>query len=327
MGKPPCDRYRTAMLKYRLIFGPLMIAAALAIVWADEKLDTLQLTGFAQDLFLGRDYPPAGLVLLGVAIGIIIAGSRELATFAQGVGLQCHRWLVSAGAIAGCVAIYATPMVLNAPTGASIIATVLVAAFVGTLIWHSKDANTKGAIAAAGMTMFGIALLGLMPGFYLGIRRWHAAWVVVAILLITKSCDIGAYFTGRWFGKHKLIPWLSPKKTWEGLAGGIATSAAVAIGFAYLSQITDVTSVWRTVDGERVEVVVRYSMGWAAFAGVVFAIVGHAGDLMMSLLKRDAGVKDSGSSIPGFGGLLDVIDSPLLVAPFAFWLLAAAEQV
>ena len=205
------------MLKYRLIFGPVMIAAVLAAVWADEQLDTIQLTGKLKELFFGRDYPPAGLLLLVVAIAIIILGSREITAIVRGVGLNCHRWLISVGAIAGCLTIYATPMMLGAPTGVSIVATVLVAAFVGTLIWHSKDANTKGAITAAGMTMFGIALLGLMPGFYLGIRRWHSAWVVVAVLLITKSCEIGAYFTGRWFGKHKLIPWLSPKKTWEGL--------------------------------------------------------------------------------------------------------------
>jgi len=303
-----------------------MIAAVLGIVWADEKLDTIRLTGVARDLFLGRDYPPAGLALLLAAIGIIIVGSRELSAMVRAGGLNCYPWLLSVGAIAGCVSIYATPMMLGAPTGVSIIATVLIAAFVGTLIWHGRDAEIRGAIAAAGMTMFGIALLGLMPGFYLGIRRWHSAWVVVAVLLITKSCDIGAYFTGRWFGRHKLIPWLSPKKTWEGLAGGVVFSALVAMGFAYVSQITDVTSVWRTVEGDRIEVVVRYSLVWAAMAGVIFAIVGHAGDLMMSLFKRDAGVKDSGSSIPGFGGLLDVIDSPLLVAPFAFWLLAAAEQ-
>ena len=315
------------MLKHRLIFGPVMIAAVVLLVWADEKLDTVHLTGTAQRLFLGREYPPAGLLLLLVAVAIILAASRELTVLVEGVGLNCHRWLIGVGAIAGCLTIYATPMVLGAPMGASIIATVLVVAFVATLLWHSRDAETKGAIAAAGMTMFGIALLGLMPGFYLGIRRWHSAWVVVAVILITKSCDIGAYFTGRWLGRHKLIPWLSPKKTWEGLAGGVTASVLVAVGFAYVSQVTDLASVWRTVGGERVELAVSYDLAWAALAGVVFAIVGHAGDLMLSLFKRDAGVKDSGSSIPGFGGVFDVIDSPLLVAPFAFWLLTAAERV
>jgi phosphatidate cytidylyltransferase len=235
--------------------------------------------------------------------------------------------LISVAAIAACVTIYATPVMLTAPTGATIVATVLVAAFVGTLLWHSRDGDPHGAISAAGATMFAIALLGLMPGFFLAIRRWHAGWVVLAIILITKSGDIGAYFTGRLIGRHKLIPWLSPKKTWEGLAGGVALAALVAVGFAWISQSTDLAAILLTADhGERELVVRRYDLWIAALAGAFFALVGHAGDLMMSLFKRDAGVKDSGAAIPGFGGLLDVIDSILLVAPVAFWMLELASR-
>jgi len=314
------------MLKYRLIFGPIMIVSILALVWLDAQLDHWQLTGFWKQLFNGRAYPPAGIVFLGLALVLIPLAARELANFFRGVDIPVHTWLISIAGIITALTLYATPRSLMGPTGATIIATVLIGAFIVTLIWHSRDTNVKGVIAAAGATMFAIALLGLMPGFLLSIRRWHSGWVVVAVILITKSGDIGAYFTGRAIGRHQLIPWLSPKKTWEGLAGAIGLSIGVAILFAWISQITDFTHVYRTIDGVRTLVRVEYSKGWAAIAGLLFALVGHAGDLMVSMLKRDAGLKDSGSSIPGFGGILDVLDSPLLVAPVAFWVLEFADK-
>jgi phosphatidate cytidylyltransferase len=317
------------MLKYRLIFGPLMIAVAVGLVVADMRLDALVLTGTWQSLFLGRDYLPQGLILTALVLILIPIAAVELARMLESVGVSGHRWIIAVGGIAGCMAVYSTPRILTAPTGATIIATVLVATFILTLLWHSRDASTKGVIAAAGATMFGIALLGMMPGFYLAIRRWHSAWVVVGIILITKSGDIGAYFTGRAIGKHKLIPWLSPKKTWEGLAGAVVLATIVAVFFAWLSQVTSVTHTYQVdaLTGARRLQPVEYHMGWAAVAGVLFALVGHAGDLMMSMFKRDAGIKDSGRAIPGFGGLLDVLDSPLLVAPIAYWLLELAKRM
>lgn len=315
------------MLIYRVISGVLMVAGAIALFWLDGFLDGLALEGVWQRLFLGRTYLPSGLALLGLVLVLIPLGAREVARMCREAGVAAHTAMIALSSIAACLALYATPMTLEAPTGATIEATVLVAAFLATLIWHSRRTKTQGVIAAAGATMFAIALLGLMPGFYLALRRWHAPWVVLAIILITKSCDIGAYFTGRFLGRHKLIPWLSPKKTWEGLAGGVALAVLVAVAFAWISQNTNLTHVYRAdEDGGRSLVPVEYSMTLAALAGLLFALVGHAGDLMVSLLKRDAGVKDSGQTIPGFGGLLDVLDSPLLVAPVAYWMVEAAEM-
>lgn len=313
------------MLLYRVISGALMVTGALALFWLDGALDRLTLEGVWRRVFLGRSYLPSGLALLALALVLIPLGAREVGRMCRAAGVAAHTGVIAISAIAGCLALYATPMTLEAPTGATIEATVLVAAFLATLIWHSRRTRTEGVIAAAGATMFAVALLGLMPGFYLALRRWHSAWVVLAIILITKSCDIGAYFTGRRLGRHQLIPWLSPKKTWEGLAGGVVLAMLVAVGFAWISQNTDLTDAYRKVEGTRRVVEVEYSMALAAVAGILFALVGHAGDLMVSLLKRDAGIKDAGHTIPGFGGLLDVLDSPLLVAPVAYWMVEAAE--
>ena len=158
-----------------------------------------------------------------------------------------------------------------------------------------------------GAALVAFVYLGLMLGFLPAIRRDHSAWVLLWVLLVTKSCDIGAYFAGKAFGRHKLIPWLSPGKTWEGLVGGVLMSAAVSVAGL------EVLRGWGVIAGVPL---------WAAvIPGVLFAVVGQTGDLLESMLKRDAGIKDSGKVLPGFGGVLDVIDSPLLVAPLAFWVL------
>lgn len=314
------------MLRYRLIFGPLMIAVTLGAFWVDNNLDHTRLTGIWSDLFLGRAYPPRGVLLAAVAMVVLIPlGARELSGMFKAAGIAANTWVILLAADAACLTVYGTPHALSAPTGVAIVASVLIAAFLGTLIWHSRDQQAQGVVAAAGATMFAIALLGLMGGFYLAIRRWHAAWVVMAVVLITKSCDIGAYFTGRFFGRHRMIPWLSPKKTWEGLAGGIALAMLVGVGFAWISQQTNLAAIYESTEaGDRVLKAQHYSMLWGAVAGLVFGVVGQLGDLMVSLFKRDVGFKDSGHSIPGFGGVLDVFDSPLLVAPVAYWLLQRA---
>jgi phosphatidate cytidylyltransferase len=176
-----------------------------------------------------------------------------------------------------------------------------------SLGFYSRHKSVEGVAAATGAALVAFVYLGLMLGFLPAIRRDHSAWVLLWVLLVTKSCDIGAYFAGKAFGRHKLIPWLSPGKTWEGLVGGVLMSAAVSVAGL------EVLRGWGVIAGVPL---------WAAvIPGVLFAVVGQTGDLLESMLKRDAGIKDSGKVLPGFGGVLDVIDSPLLVAPLAFWVL------
>jgi phosphatidate cytidylyltransferase len=126
--------------------------------------------------------------------------------------------------------------------------------------------------------------------------------IILMILLCVKFTDIGAYFGGRALGRHKLIPWLSPGKTWEGLFFGVLTAGAVGA----------LCSPWINPPS--------YHLDW--WKGLIFGIViggiGQLGDLLESMMKRDAEVKDSGTLVPGFGGILDIIDSPLLAAPFAY---------
>lgn len=303
------------MLKYRLIFGPLLIAGAIALFWLDRWLDRVPIDG---------ETLPPGIILAALLLVLIPLATRELAAVLRLKQFPVYPWIINVGAIATAVSLWIMPAHVPAPTGAAIIATVIIASLVATLLWHVHRARIPGALAAAGATLLPLVYLGLMGGFFLAMRLEHSAWVVLAVILITKSGDIGAYFTGRAIGKHKLIEWLSPKKTWEGLAGGIVLATLVAVGFAWLSHVTDLTSVREDVGGVAVEVPRRYHLGWSALAGAIIAVIGHAGDLTMSLFKRDAGLKDSGNLLPGFGGLMDVLDSPLLVAPVAYWCLQLA---
>jgi phosphatidate cytidylyltransferase len=310
------------MLKYRLISGSLMILAVFFLFWADGKLETVAIDGWLSRLFNDRPALPPGLVLTGLMCLLVPLAARELCVIFTANGIYNQPWLISIAGIASAMTMFMTSKSLTAPTGVVIIASVLVACFVFTLIWHSRHASVEGVVAAAGATMFAVAYLGIMGGFYLAIRRWHSAWVVLAVIIITKMGDTGAYTIGRMIGRHKLIPWLSPGKTWEGLGGAVLFSTLFAIAFAWAAQTwPDISVVHRTVDGRLVVLHQSYSILGAAIAGVLFALVGHAGDLTVSLFKRDAGLKDSGNIIPGFGGVLDVLDSPLLVAPVAYWML------
>lgn len=111
---------------------------------------------------------------------------------------------------------------------------------------------------------------------------------------------MGAYGFGRWLGKHKLIAWLSPGKTWEGFVGGLAAAAFIGMLLSHFSP--------------------RFVWWEGLIAGAILGAAGQMGDLLESLLKRDAGVKDSGL-VPGFGGVLDMLDSALFAAPLAYWML------
>lgn len=275
------------MLKYRLILGPIMIAALLGLLWLDQ---------WAAEQAHARQ----GMVLLLLMIlpGILLA-SRELESLFRAKGVPADYRVLFIAGVLGCVGVYAQTQGAHA----MIVPSLAIVALIHPVIAKCFRRRIEDTTSAAASSILSFVYLGLMPGLLLAIRDQHSAWVLGAVLLITKSCDIGAYFTGRAIGKHKLIPWLSPGKTWEGLAGGVVLAGGVAVLTLTPTAMAGLT--W----------------WYAVLLGVIFGVVGQAGDLLASMFKRDAAVKDSGKSIPGFGGVLDVIDSPLLVGVVAYWLL------
>lgn len=299
-------------MKQRLIVGLPLALLFLAMFWLDDRLDSMAVPSWLEWLFPGRAHPPRGVLLFVVALVITPLAARELAAILRGGGIAARTWLTTAAALLGLILSFVIPTKAVAgqdlAISLAIVPTGLIVAFVASLFTFSQNRNVQGVAAAAGGVVFAMVYLGLMTGFLLAIRRWHSAWWIVGIIATTKMCDTGAYFTGKAIGRRKLIPWLSPGKTWEGLVGGIVVAALTGTGLAaassYLPSPQDHLPWW---------------MG--TICGVIFALVGQFGDLAMSLFKRGAGVKDSSSMLPGMGGVLDVLDSPLMVAPVAFWLL------
>lgn len=171
------------------------------------------------------------------------------------------------------------------------------------------------ALAPLAATTLALVYIGLMLSFAVQLRLVFGVAALVSLLLVVKLADTGAYAVGRLLGRHKLAPVLSPGKTWEGAAGALAMALAGAWISAALvvpalpppHQITGRPSPW---------------WGWIAYA-CVLALLGMLGDLAESLLKREAGRKDSSTWLPGLGGVLDMLDSILLAAPAAylFWAL------
>lgn len=280
------------MLSQRLLFGPVLIIVACLSAMLDNLLG------------VWGGVWTRGLVL-AVLGGVGVAfGAWELARLQQDKGVAASSAMMGFAAVAGMLTSAIGPRLpvpgdaamLMVSTGA---ATLLAAVFV-----YARNKSVDGMFAELAGVLLSFLYLGGLLGFYIAMRVDFDAWVVLWVIMNVKSCDIGAYFTGRAFGRHKLAPWISPGKTWEGFAGGTVFAAGVgALG------------AWVLVGQGLVTVPV-----WGgALLGAMLAISGQVGDLVISLLKRDAGRKDASKTLPGFGGVLDVLDSLLLAAPIAFW--------
>jgi len=197
-----------------------------------------------------------------------------------------------------------------------------------------------------GATGLMIGYLGLLPSFGTQLRcspyfvGSDGAFLVLAVVLITKASDIGGYLVGSQIGRHKLIPSISPGKSVEGTVGGVAFSTMVAVFAVTFGHLVDLTTElanqagwlpgWLGSDGFLPPAPGLYTslgFGRAAILGAVLALVALMGDLFESCLKRDANLKDSANHIPGYGGILDLLDSPCAALPVAWFLLSWVWRV
>jgi phosphatidate cytidylyltransferase len=258
----------------------------------------------------GRDLPKAiasGLVL-GIAIVaslyfwkpgfmVIVVGAVLVAVwefknaFAQR-GIRISYETVLVGGVA---------MVLAAYVGGSpaLVTAMAVTAF-ASLLWRLRG-GVDGFVRDVTASVFTAFYVPFLGGFVVLLLREHRGDVgVVTFILVTIASDIGGYAVGVLFGKHRMAPVVSPKKSWEGFAGSAVS--CVVVGWA---------SVVYLLDGD----------WWVGvLLGVIAVVMGTLGDLCESVIKRDLGIKDMSSIIPGHGGLMDRLDSLLAVAAPA-WLL------
>jgi len=174
----------------------------------------------------------------------------------------------------------------------------------GVFIRQFPQKLNPNGIESMAVTLFGLIYVAWLCNFITRINfaNPNGRFFVMLLVVVTKFTDMGAYLVGSSIGRHKMIPRISPKKTWEGTAGGIA----FAVGGAFLCR--------RLMPGEMTVL----SNQHAIVIGVLLGAAAVLGDLAESLIKREAGVKDSSTVLPGHGGALDLIDSFLFTAPLLY---------
>ena len=278
------------MLKYRLFFGTLMTVFFTAVVIFDGWMDG-SLTASAAD-----DRAVQATILCILIAVLIIPAQFEFSRLAAAKNLKVFTPVSIAASILFATGWYWRQLVEISPDIYLLFLSVF--SLLGLLLYQYICYGTLGVIANCGASYFSIIYLGLLSAFCIAIRIDFGPWPLLMFVFVVKSSDIGAYAIGSLFGRHRFSPKLSPGKTWEGMAGAVAVAMIVAILFAVGCGI----------------------MNWwlAAIFGFCFAFVGQLGDLVESMIKRDAEQKDSANNVPGFGGILDIVDSPLAAAPFAY---------
>lgn len=182
---------------------------------------------------------------------------------------------------------------------------ILIALTVSVLIACTlRGAPFEKMIASSGATILGVLYVALLGGHLVAVRTGFdqtlSAHLLSFFFMVIMGSDTGAYYVGKAFGKHKLAPSISPGKTWEGVAGGLAASLLMAT----------IAHFWFFGD---------LPLKWAVSLAAVMSVVGIFGDLTESALKRGAGAKDAANILPGHGGLLDRLDSLLFNAPVIYY--------
>jgi len=246
------------------------------------------------------------LVLVVAALAGI--GVWEYAQLAKAKGLSPASKLMIVVTVCEVLAFYTS---ITYPALSKLSLLIMVLGFISFFIAHFKKKGN--AILHVAVELFGVCYLAIPFSFMLGILNpfvRHGAiqdgrWWIIYLIAVTKITDVGGYFVGKLFGRHRLAPHLSPKKTVEGAIGGFLSALALSIFMSLGSKSLGIESF----DLELFD---------AIWMGMMIAILALVGDLAESLLKRDALVKDS-NSLPGLGGVLDMLDSLLFTSPVVYF--------
>jgi phosphatidate cytidylyltransferase len=300
------------MLSTRLVFGFSMVGALLLVLCLDEWF---------------APWFPVWFLLALIVMG---SAAMELVALLGRTAIKPSGNTVFAGVMALVVANWAPHLTshwLTMPTHGSYLTydplgpvndlgwplLAFVGVLMGAFIVQSAQQHKPGeTIATIAGSIFAVAYLGLLGSFIIQMRwfngPYHGILPLAYLVASSKGADTGAYTVGRIAGRHKLWPRISPNKTIEGAVGGLCFGVGAAL----------ITAA-----------VARYllhvpTLGWAAAIGfgAIVSSAAQLGDLMESMIKRDCARKDASDAVPGFGGVLDVIDSLLFAAPvaFAYWL-------
>lgn len=292
----------------RILYGAVMIAAVVGLLvldaWLGWQIDRAR-----------RQLPPEGqtpmyaLPLALLLLPLLARGAVELIAMAAAAGIDMLRF----SGLFGTLTLGTLPFwwqFTGAPlTGGAVLA-VLAALLACVFADQMIRRRWRDGFRSASVTLLAVAYLGLGGALMLQMRLEFGVAALAVFLAAVKFTDIGAYFTGKAIGRHKMIPSISPGKSWEGLVGGLAFGAGAATaGCHWLGMLPG---------GEPLAGI---PLPAAAGMGIALGLAGQFADLAESVLKRSAKLKDSGAVVPEFGGVLDILDSPLLAAPFGYALL------
>jgi phosphatidate cytidylyltransferase len=278
----------TSQFRYRLLFGVLGTAGV-----------------FLSLYYSFSEFFKPILILLHVAIvWAALSEYYELARHKEFAPLK------KLGIASSVCFIIALDLSLQYPCCKGIPQLILLGSFISCfLAFFTHRTSPLGNLA---VTVFGIVYLTIPLGCALMINYFFSPeqgqdgrlWLLY-VLVVSKVTDVGAYFVGKGLGNTKLAPWISPKKTVEGAIGGFISALAVSFIFVSVAKASGAIAL---------------SFVQNLWLSITITILAQLGDLTESLLKRDAGVKDS-SRLPGFGGILDVIDSLVFTLPFMYLVL------
>ena len=281
----------------RIFIGFLLIVSLLGLLYADEHF-----TGATAKWLPLQHIPAGGILFAASALIILPLLALELSRMLRAINPDAPGfvWTLSVALcafIVGCEHLF--HWVIIAWLAGNVLLLTLLPSLIAAL---SKKWFT--ALTGLGYWVLISVWIGWLPSYWIDMRSTLPAWALAWAVLTVKSGDIGAYFSGVALGKNRMAAWVSPKKSWEGLAGAIILSCLVGAGLTY-------------------------ALGQSILVGVAFgalaAFIGMLGDLAESILKREALAKDSGRILPGMGGVFDVMDSLLATAPLAVWLLAKSS--
>jgi phosphatidate cytidylyltransferase len=282
------------MLRTRLWMGSVLIALVVGMLLVDQHL--------------GPWYP----FLFAFVLGLALAACFELLHLLP--ANQCpHGWLCYTS-VAALVVVNWLPHFADLPTALVrdpwqwLWFTFAGVALLVFLVEMATFREPGESVVRMALTLFLAAYLGVLPSFLVQLRWLGDGGAVATVALalavfVPKCCDIGAYFTGRLIGRHPMTPVLSPKKTVEGGVGGLAAAVLATIA---LDRLGPASPLHKNLLAE---------VGF----GLTVGVAGMLGDLAESLIKRDCRQKDASHAVPGFGGVLDVVDAVIFAAPLAYW--------
>jgi phosphatidate cytidylyltransferase len=300
------------LLIFAPMSGPASATPSKVQVFLRRSVSTLILWAIVLAAMFSKNPIVSNGVFVLLVAGLALAGLVEFYGLAEKRGLACFKYCGLVGGVllmvgtflnvTGHIGTQGSPARVNDFETSFLILFVL-----GLCVRQFVSKTNTAGLTAIAITLFGLMYVPWLLNFIQKINFFPSLggdgkFYVFYFILVTKFSDTGAYVVGSLIGKHKMIPRISPAKTWEGFAGAIVVSTGASLLFVHF--FGDHMLGMKTIH--------------AVVLGIILSSTAVIGDLIESLFKREAGVKDSGKLFPGIGGILDLLDSLLFNAPIMY---------